>query len=246
MATVFPEEVLGAHSNACVALNDNPIVNFKLLLGSIFPSLVVSKEHESKMYPLSKNFEFGLTEGGYMHIQATKPDTVGVGLNDSPVGLAAYILEKFTSWTNRDWINRMDGGLLMKYDYTKLLDNVMIYWVTNSITTSARLYAESFGKEFWELRLGRCIIFIILQNSNLIGVFFSDFSIPITAPTACAKFENDIGIYQSDEVLKLKFTNLLQSTDFSDGGHFAALEVPQLLAKDMWSAFEKFLNYYKK
>ncbi|KAI4471856.1 epoxide hydrolase 1-related [Holotrichia oblita] len=119
----------------------------------------------------------------------------------------------------------MDGGLLMKYDYTKLLDNVMIYWVTNSITTSARLYAESFGKEFWELRLG---------------------SIPITAPTACAKFENDIGIYQSDEVLKLKFTNLLQSTDFSDGGHFAALEVPQLLAKDMWSAFEKFLNYYKK
>ncbi|KAI4471855.1 epoxide hydrolase 1-related [Holotrichia oblita] len=225
MATVFPEEVLGAHSNACVALNDNPIVNFKLLLGSIFPSLVVSKEHESKMYPLSKNFEFGLTEGGYMHIQATKPDTVGVGLNDSPVGLAAYILEKFTSWTNRDWINRMDGGLLMKYDYTKLLDNVMIYWVTNSITTSARLYAESFGKEFWELRLG---------------------SIPITAPTACAKFENDIGIYQSDEVLKLKFTNLLQSTDFSDGGHFAALEVPQLLAKDMWSAFEKFLNYYKK
>ncbi|KAI4471874.1 hypothetical protein MML48_1g12484 [Holotrichia oblita] len=85
--------------------------------------------------------------------------------------------------------NRMDGGLLMKYDYTKLLDNIMIYWVTNSITTSVRLYAESFGKEF--CGLGKCIIFIILQNSNLIEFFF-DFSILITVPTACVKFENEV------------------------------------------------------
>ncbi|KRT82088.1 hydrolase, partial [Oryctes borbonicus] len=224
MVTLFPDEVLGAHSNACVILNDNLIVNLKLLLGSIFPSLVVNKEHESKMYPLSNVLEFTLRESGYMHLQSTKPDTIGVGLNDSPVGLAAYIIEKFTTWTNRDWINRMDGGLLMKYDFTKLLDNVMIYWVTNSITTSCRLYAESFSNELLERKMG---------------------SIPTKIPTACAKFEHEI-IYQSDELLKHKYTNLLQSTHFSDGGHFAALEVPELLAKDMWNAFEKFLKYYKK
>ncbi|KAK9732158.1 hypothetical protein QE152_g13048 [Popillia japonica] len=232
MATLFPEAVLGAHSNGCVVLNDIPIVNFKLLLGSVFPSLVVSKEHESKMYPLSNVFEFMMRESGYFHIQATKPDTVGVALNDSPVGLAAYILEKFTTATNRDWINRMDrdwinrmdGGLLLRFDYTKLLDNVMIYWVTNSITTSARLYAETFGKELMDLKIG---------------------SIPITVPTACAKFANEI-LYQSNELLKHKFTNLLQSTDIPDAGHFAALEVPQLLAEDMWTAFEKFLNYYSR
>ncbi|GJQ78677.1 Jheh2 [Trypoxylus dichotomus] len=224
MATLFPDEVLGGHSNVCIVLNDNPIVNFKLLLGSIFPSLVVPKEHETKMYPLSNIFEFNLRESGYMHLQSTKPDTVGVGLNDSPVGLAAYIIEKFTTWTNRDWINRMDGGLLMKFDYTKLLDNVMIYWVTNSITTSARLYAETFSKELMETRMG---------------------SIPIKVPIACAKFEHEI-LYQSDELLKHKYVNLIQSTDIPDGGHFAAFEVPDVLAKDVWNAFEKFLNYSAK
>lgn len=72
---------------------------------------------------------------------------LGVGLNDSPVGLAAYILEKFITWTNPAWKNLEDGGLTKKYTYTNLLDNVMIYWVTNSITTSMRLYAESIGAE---------------------------------------------------------------------------------------------------
>ncbi|KAI4471873.1 epoxide hydrolase 1-related [Holotrichia oblita] len=221
MITLYPEDVLGGHSNGCIVMYDNPIVNFKLFLGSIFPPLVVPKEHESKMYPISNVLEFNIRETGYMHIQATKPDTVGVGLNDSPVGLAAYIIEKFTTWTNRDWINRMDGGLLMKYDYTKLLDNVMIYWVTNSITTSVRVYAETLGKELMEMKLG---------------------SIPTDVPMACARFENEI-FYQSDELLKHKFTNLLQTSDISDGGHFAALEVPQLVAEDLWSACAKFISY---
>lgn len=74
-----------------------------------------------------------------------------MALNDSPVGLAAYILEKFTTWTNPQWKNLPDGGLLKKYDYTALLDNVMIYWVTRSITTSMRLYSESFNvKQYTE------------------------------------------------------------------------------------------------
>lgn len=75
------------------------------------------------------------------------PTLLGVGLNDSPVGLAAYILEKFTTWTNPAWKNKADGGLLERYTYTKLLDNVMIYWVTNSITTSMRLYSEAMNKD---------------------------------------------------------------------------------------------------
>merc|ERR550534_1514722 len=76
-----------------------------------------------------------------MHVQATKPDTVGVALSDSPIGLAAYILEKLATWTDRSKMERDDGGLLSdgaKFNLTELLDNVMIYWVTNSITTSMR------------------------------------------------------------------------------------------------------------
>lgn len=69
-----------------------------------------------------------------------------MGLRDSPVGLAAYILEKFTTWTNPEWKNLDDGGLTKKFTLDQLLDNVMIYWVTRSITTSQRLYAEMFNK----------------------------------------------------------------------------------------------------
>lgn len=70
-----------------------------------------------------------------------------MALRDSPVGLAAYIIEKFIAWTNPAWKNLDDGGLTKAYSYSDLLDNVMIYWITRSITTSIRLYAESLNKD---------------------------------------------------------------------------------------------------
>lgn len=68
----------------------------------------------------------------------------GTVLSDTPAGLATYILEKFSTWTNPSWKTLDDGGLTKKYNLDNLLDNIMIYWVTKSITTSQRLYAESF------------------------------------------------------------------------------------------------------
>ena len=152
MATLYPEQVLGLHS---VCLSNSPIVHIKLLLGSLYPPLVVDKEHEHKLYPLSSFLNYLMLESGYMHLQATKPDTVGVGLNDSPVGLAAYIIEKFTTWTKPEWKDRLDGGLKEKFTYSDLLDNVMVYWVTNSITTSMRLYSETFNVKHTSLNLDK-------------------------------------------------------------------------------------------
>lgn len=86
---------------------------------------------------------------------------LGVALRDSPVGLAAYIIEKFTTWTNLAWKNLEDGGLTKKYSYEMLLDNVMIYWVTRSITTSMRLYAETFNKASASLASDRYVLFDI-------------------------------------------------------------------------------------
>lgn len=71
------------------------------------------------------------------------------------MGLAAYISEKFTSWTNPAWKDLEDGGLTKKYSLTNLLDNVMIYWVTRSITTSMRLYSETFNKAHFALNVDR-------------------------------------------------------------------------------------------
>lgn len=218
MALFYPEHILGAHSNMCLSFANIALV--KHLLGAFYPAAVVDKAHEHKLYPISSFFAHILQEFGYMHLQATKPDSLGAALNDSPVGLVAYLLEKFGIWTNPDWVNRADGGLPLKYDYTDLLDNIMIYWVTGSITTSMRLYAETFNK----VQLG-----------------YQLDSIPVTVPYACAKFKHEVS-YFSDTMLKDKFVNLMQSTDFDDGGHFAALEVPELLAEDVWSAMQLFLN----
>lgn len=69
---------------------------------------------------------------------------LGTVLQDTPAGLAAYILEKFSTWTNSKWKSLPDGGITKKFKLDDLLDNVMIYWVSNSIQTSQRLYSEAF------------------------------------------------------------------------------------------------------
>lgn len=83
---------------------------------------------------------------------------LGVALRDSPVGLAAYIIEKFITWTNPNWKHLDQGGLTKKFSYDQLLDNVMIYWVTRSMTTSMRLYAETFNKASTTLLTDRYVL----------------------------------------------------------------------------------------
>ena len=75
-----------------------------------------------------------------MHEQATRPNTLGIALNDSPVGLASWILEKFFKWSNAS-----DGRLSTLFSIDDLLTNLMVYWVTGSITSSVRLYREALG-----------------------------------------------------------------------------------------------------
>lgn len=75
----------------------------------------------------------------------------GVVLNDSPVGLVAYILEKMSSAANLLYRSREDAGILERYTYDELLDNIMLYWITKSVTTSFRLYAETFNKREFSL-----------------------------------------------------------------------------------------------
>lgn len=132
MATLFPDHVLGIHSTMMYSRRTLSV--FKILLGTIYPGWVVSKEYENRMYPLSEKISILIRESGYFHIQATKPDTVGVALGESPMGLAAYILEKFSLATQEG---------LKKYTNEELIDNLMYYWVTNSMTTAMRIYKES-------------------------------------------------------------------------------------------------------
>ncbi|HIN06077.1 MAG TPA: epoxide hydrolase, partial [Dehalococcoidia bacterium] len=83
-------------------------------------------------------------EGGYSHIQSTKPQTLSYGLNDSPAGLAAWIVEKYRRWSD------CDGDVEKRFTKDELLTTVTIYWVTQSINSSTRLYYEAFSKP-WNL-----------------------------------------------------------------------------------------------
>ena len=78
-----------------------------------------------------------MTEGAYNMIQATKPQTLAYGLNDSPTGLAAWIVEKFRAWSD------CDGDVEKRFSKDELLTNIMIYWVTETINSANRFYYES-------------------------------------------------------------------------------------------------------
>ncbi|KAL0117446.1 hypothetical protein PUN28_010347 [Cardiocondyla obscurior] len=214
MSCLYPQHVLGMHSNLCLALN-----KWTLLKKAFSSFLPWTKTKKGPSFSL-----FG--ETGYYHIQATKPDTVGVGLNDSPAGLAAYIIEKFSTGTNPAYKYRTDGGFLEKFTYDELIDNLMIYWVSNSITTAMRIYAEQYTK----------------SNRSLME---SLESAPVKVASTCAQFPHEI-MEQTPKELRKRFVNLLRITKMPRGGHFAALEEPELLADDIWISVNEMMKWNEK
>ena len=149
------------------------------------------------------------SEGGYNHEQATKPQTLSFGLNDSPVGLAAWIIEKFQTWTD------CGGDLDRVLTHDELLTNVMIYWVTETIHSSTRLYYESRERP---LRLSP--------------------SSRVKPPVAVALFPKEIPM--PPRSLAERGYNITRWTTMPRGGHFAAMEEPELLARDIREFFRSF------
>lgn len=142
-------------------------------------------------------------------------------LSFNPIGLAAYILEKFSTWTDGSFRDRNDGGLVNSTDaeipLDTLLDNVMIYYHTNSITTSMRLYAEAFSRKTMAYEMDR------VQTS---------------VPTGCARFKNDLW-HVLDWQLRDKYTQLIHSKWYQFGGHFIAMQRPNDLYRDFIDFVEK-------
>ncbi|HEV2881036.1 MAG TPA: epoxide hydrolase [Pyrinomonadaceae bacterium] len=145
-------------------------------------------------------------EGAYMHIQATKPQTLSYGLNDSPVGLAAWIVEKFRAWSD------CNGHVEERFTKDELLTNLTIYWVTETINSSIRLYYEHRHHPT-PLKLHE----------------------GIKAPTAVALFPKDIS--RPPREWAERAYNVRRWTVMPRGGHFAAQEEPDLLAEDIRAFF---------
>jgi epoxide hydrolase len=148
---------------------------------------------------------YGDWDSGYSKQQSTRPQTLGYGLTDSPSGQAAWILEKFWAWTD------CDGHPENILSRDELLDNVMLYWVTASATSSARLYWESFGPE---RRITHAV----------------------TIPTGVAVFPKEI-VTPVRKWMESSYTDIRHWSEMPKGGHFAAFEQPELFVRDVRAYF---------
>lgn len=145
-------------------------------------------------------------EGGYSHIQRTKPQTLAYGLVDSPVGLLAWILEKFWRWSDHG------DDIWATFDRDDLLANVTLYWLTGTALSSARTYYERAHEDPPHRPAGR-----------------------VEVPTAFASYAREP--WAAPRSMLERSFNLVRWTDQPRGGHFAALEQPELFAVDVRTFF---------
>ncbi|XP_055544373.1 juvenile hormone epoxide hydrolase 1-like isoform X2 [Wyeomyia smithii] len=218
IGTFFQDNVKGIHLNMCGLQSTSAML--KTFIASFMPSVFIEKEYVDFYFPALPKLKEIIIESGYMHLQATKPDTIGAALVGNPIGLAAYILEKFSTWTNPTYRQLADGGLEKYFTLDSLLDNIMIYYLTDTITTSQRIYYETFSVQEMGLQFDR---------------------IQTKVPAACAKFKYELA-QTVDWALRDHFTNLVQSNHFQDGGHFAAMQLPAVIYKDLVQFVNKVEN----
>jgi pimeloyl-ACP methyl ester carboxylesterase len=161
---------------------------------------------EEEIQYIKSTSEWIAGEGAYMSMQSTKPQTLAYGLSDSPVGVAAWIIEKFHAWSD------CKGDLRRSFSEDELLTNIMIYWVTNTIGSTANIYYE---------------------NTH---------SLPplqrIEVPTGVALFPADISLPPKEWAVRN--LNITRWTTLARGGHFTAMEEPELLADDIREFYRTF------
>ena len=146
-------------------------------------------------------------DSGYSKQQSTRPQTLGYGLADSPIGQAAWILEKFYQWMD------CQGDPMNIVSLDELLDNIMLYWLPDAGASSARIYWESFG-------------------SNTLS------SAPVVIPSAISIFPKEI-FKSSERWARKRFSDLLYFNVLEVGGHFAALEQPEIFVSELRKGFDE-------
>jgi pimeloyl-ACP methyl ester carboxylesterase len=199
MAAQKPEGLLGIHVNMPATVP--PDIARLLASGSPAPANLSAKE-KAAYNSLNHLYTRG---AGYAGIMVTRPQTIGYSLSDSPVGLAAFFYDKFADWT-------YSGGDPEK-SLTKdeMLDDISLYWLTNTATSGAQLY--------WE------------NNANNFN------AVDISIPAAITVFPGEI--YQAPKSWAEKsYHKLIYFHEVSKGGHFAQWEEPQLFAEELRAAFK--------
>jgi len=167
------------------------------------------------------NDRWWAAEGGYVQIQATKPQTLSYGLTDSPAGLAAWIVEKWRTWGD------VGGDVDRHFSRDLLLTNLMMYWATSAIGTSVRDYSDNLD---------------YFLGADGVAPGLGD---RVRVPTGYSSWPADFGtapLYGPREGLPPRewverLYDVRHWTDMPRGGHFASVEEPELYARDLVSFF---------
>jgi pimeloyl-ACP methyl ester carboxylesterase len=199
---------LGTDVTKTLAVNHPDVVSAIYLTDVGFPN---GTEDFSTMSPAEKEYagkcqQWWFTEGAYNMLQSTKPQTLGYGLNDSPAGLAAWIVEKFFAWSDSN------GNIEKRFTKDELLTNIMIYWVTETINSSIRMYLEN-ARAIYATGGGP-------KPATRVEV-----------PTGVAAFPGDTVVLPREWAERN--VNLKHFTQMKQGGHFGAMEEPGLYAQDL-------------
>jgi pimeloyl-ACP methyl ester carboxylesterase len=187
---------IGRNRGHCVAIHTNLPLGFP-------PAGGIDNPTEEEQHALARLAYYFDKDSGYSKQQSTRPQTLGYGLVDSPVGQLAWIVEKFWSWMD------CDGHPENVLSRDELLDNVMLYWVTASGASSARLYWESLDS------------FVPGDRVEL--------------PTGVAAFPKE-NLRAARSWCEAGY-NITHWTDMPRGGHFAAFEQPDLFVEDVRAFF---------
>lgn len=183
----FPEQVLGIHST----------------LAQAPPGLTMAGLTEAERKWAEDTRDFWLYRAAYAKQQATRPQTIGYSLVDSPVGLLAWILDKFAEWTDTD------DSPFETISRDRILDDVTLYWLTRSGASAARIYAESHG-----------------------GVNALDPELRVDVPSAITIYPRDIEKCPRPWA-EQRYRQIVQWRTAEKGRHFPSLEVPEYFVKDL-------------
>jgi pimeloyl-ACP methyl ester carboxylesterase len=192
LAFQFPELLIGIHLNLLAVRRD--------------PKMLENPTAEEKIFLDELNL-FLKEETGYQWIHGTKPTTLAFGLTDSPAGLAAWIVEKFHSWTD------CHGDIETAVSRDEMLANIMLYWATGAIGSSFWPYYDRLHAG-WPIPEGE----------------------RIATPMGYAEFPKEI-LHPPRSVAEGVYANIQRWTVMEKGGHFAALEQPEALAREVRAFF---------
>lgn len=197
MGYVYAERLIGIHINLLAVRRD--------------PAMLANPTPEEKVF-LDQLTHWLKEETGYQWIQGTRPTTLSFGLTDSPVGLAAWIAEKFRCWTDND------GSIESAVDRDAMLTNIALYWFTGAI-----------GSSFWPYYARMHRPWPIPDGAH------------ITVPTGYIEFPKEI-LSPPRSLAERTYTNIQRWTKMPKGGHFAALEQPEAMAREIRDFFRPLRN----